>query len=128
MPGRHTTPEARATGTARAHWPRRLAAGAGVVVLLAAGSLGVRAMLDDENPCAAQVSLVVSAAPSIAATLRDLAADYAGEEPSVGSGAGRCVDVEVETATTADIKDSLAGGSRAGSLGAGEHPGAGRAG
>ncbi|MEU0283418.1 substrate-binding domain-containing protein [Streptomyces sp. NPDC006195] len=111
--GRHSLPDAKATGTGRARSPRRrtVSIATGLVLAVAAGT-GVVAqsgLLSFADPCAdAPVRLDLAASPDIAPALRAIA-DRARQDRVTTD--GHCLDVRVEARENYQVAAALADGS-----------------
>lgn len=102
MPGRHRRP------SMVRHRAARVPMVVGAVVVGVTSAIVVTQNFADAGGCASAdgVTLRVAADPAIAPALREVAEDWTGAgEPAVR---GRCVDVEVTGAATADVAGDLA--------------------
>nr|WP_240627965.1 substrate-binding domain-containing protein [Streptomyces scopuliridis] len=111
--GRHSMPDAKATGTGRARSPRRRTVSiATALVLAVAAGTGVAAqsgLLSFADPCAdAPVRLDLAASPDIAPALRAIA-DRARQDRVTTD--GHCLDVRVEARENYQVAAALADGS-----------------
>ncbi|MFD7314144.1 substrate-binding domain-containing protein [Streptomyces sp. NPDC059883] len=113
--GRHSLPDAKATGTGRARSPRRRTVSiATALVLAVAAGTGVAAqsgLLSFADSCAdAPVRLDLAASPDIAPALRAIA-DRARQDRVTTD--GHCLDVRVEARENYQVAAALADGSGA---------------
>jgi hypothetical protein len=77
----------------------------GVLGLIGATVVAVRAVAGGDGNCDGGVKLVVAAAPDIAPAVRDAAARWSATKPHVS---GDCVQVQVRAAEPADVANQLA--------------------